>query len=363
MNIGILSMQKVINFGSVLQAYSLQKMLQECGEYNISFIDIDWSGQIPTHMPIADGDDYDSEPYFDFPKAVFYLKKVINKFCEKKIKKEIKQFQFNELKLNEHIDTEPYDLVIVGSDEVFMAKKRLCPQLYGRIKNAKHIVSYAASCGSAVFEGLPVERISDIRKYLSNFESMSVRDYHTLDYISKLYDKDIKMHLDPVLVGPLYKKQHSRVLSKEYLLVYAYGDRIRTKKEIRTIKEFAKEKNLLIIAVGAPQYWADKSIACSPLDLMDYFFYANCVVTDTFHGAVFSIINNKNFCVFGRKSNKFKLDGLLDVMDLKKCIVTNKRTLSQILEQPIDYTIINAMIEKERERTYSYLKGVLELCD
>ncbi len=361
MNIGILSMQKVINFGSVLQAYSLKQMLEECGETNVRFIDIDWKDQIPTHMPISDSEDYASSPYLDVPKFIYFIKKVINKGCEIQNKKKIKFFQKNELKLSDDANLREYDLVIVGSDEVFMAKKSLIPQLYGRIKNTKHIVSYAASCGSAVYEGLPTNRISDIQSYLSNFEKMSVRDQHTMEYIRKMYKEKIEIHLDPVLMGPLYRKKHYRLLSKNYLLVYAYGDRIRTKEEIEAIKTFSREKGLLIVAVGAPQYWADKSLACSPMELLDYFYYADYVVTDTFHGAVFSIITNRKFCVFARNSNKFKLFGLLELLNLKNHVLENSYEIKKVLEQQIDYATVNCFLEKERNRAYMYLRSALEL--
>lgn len=363
MEIGILSMQKVLNFGSVLQAYSLKAMIEDTLHAKVSFIDIDWNGQIQTKMPILDSDDYASNPYIDTSKFMYYMKKIHNKGCKIRIKNRLEAFQKKELNLSETCNSKYYDLVIVGSDEVFMAKKYLSPQLYGKIDNAKHIVSYAASCGSAVYEGLPVNRLPEIRKFLSNYEMMSVRDRHTKEYISKLYDGNIEMHLDPVLMGPLYQVKHQRRLKSKYLLIYAYGDRIRTEKEIVAIKTFAERKKLSIVAVGAPQYWADKSVVCSPMALLDYFYYADYVVTDTFHGAVFSIITNRRFCVFSRNSNKFKLLGLLELLNLHDRVVNNIDEMAETLESSIDYNRINALLEKERVKAEDYLKKAIALSE
>lgn len=354
-------MQKVLNFGSVLQAYSLKKMLQKCGATDVEFIDIDWTDQIPTNMPVSDGDDYAAAPYIDVPKPMYYFNRVRNKICKMKITGEIQAFQNKELGLSNDSNSKTYDLVIVGSDEVFMAKTSLSPQLYGRIGNAKHIVSYAASCGSAVYEGLPADRIGDIESYLSNFEKMSVRDPHTKEYIGKMYDSSIEIHLDPVLMGHLCNMEHCRRLEKKYLLIYAYGDRIREKDEIQAIKQFAKEKDLLVVAVGAPQYWADKSIACSPMQLLDYFYFAEYVVTDTFHGAVFSIITNRDFGVFARNSNKYKLLGLLELLHLKDRVIYNSKNMRSVLESKIDYCGVNAYLEKERTKALRYLERAMEL--
>ena len=361
MNIGILSMQKVINYGSVLQAYSLQKILFDCGIDNLNFIDIDWTGEILTNMPVPDSADYAVPPYLDFSKVQYLMKKIINKEKKTLIKKHIEAFQRTELGISTQTEQQHFDLVFVGSDEVFMAKKRLSPQLYGNILNADHIVSYAASCGSTVYEGLPQDRISEIKQYLSHFELMSVRDKHTKEYISRLYDKDIELHLDPVLVGPLYKIKHSRKLEYPYLLIYAYGDRIRKKEEIVCIKQFAKSKHLKTVAIGAPQYWADRNIVCSPMDLLDYFYYSDFVVTDTFHGTVFSIINNCNFCIFARPSNAFKIIGLLDVLGLDNKIVSDASFMSKVLYNKIDYNAVNIILDKERERTKDYLNRAIHL--
>ena len=354
-------MQRVNNYGSILQAYSLQHMLYDCGIKKVDFIDINWEGQLLTNMPVSDSGDYAGSLYIDVPKLLYLIRKAINRGKRIWIKKEIEKFQRKELKLSRNANEQHYELVIVGSDEVFMAKRRLSPQLYGNILNADHIVSYAASCGSTVYEGLPQDRIPEIKQYLSHFELMSVRDKHTKEYISRLYDKDIELHLDPVLVGPLYKIKHSRKLEYPYLLIYAYGDRIRKKEEIVSIKQFAKSKHLKTVAIGAPQYWADRNIVCSPMDLLDYFHYSDFVVTDTFHGTVFSIINNCNFCIFARPSNTFKIVGLLDALGLDNRIVSDASFMSEVLDNKIDYNAVNGILDKERERTKGYLNRAIHL--
>ena len=78
------------------------------------------------------------------------------------------------------------------------------------------------------------------------------------------------------------------------MIVYAYGTRIRKIEEIQAIKKFARKHKLKIIALEGVQNWCDDYIVADPFRMLDYFYYAEYVVTDTFHGTIFSIINRKS---------------------------------------------------------------------
>ena len=78
-------------------------------------------------------------------------------------------------------------------------------------------------------------------------------------------------------------------------------------------------------------------------------------MTDTFHGSIFSIINNCKFATILRKSNENKLGGLLRELGLEDRIVDSVDNLSEILEKNIDYAKISTLLEKERVRTREYL--------
>mgnify|MGYP000159955330 CR=1 FL=1 len=128
----------------------------------------------------------------------------------------------------------------------------------------------------------------------------------------------------------------------------------------KTFNDYAKKNKLQTIAVGAPQFWCDKFLVVSPLEVLDYFYYADCVVTDTFHGSIFSIINNCKFATILRKSNENKLGGLLRELGLEDRIVDSVDNLSEILEKNIDYAKISTLLEKERVRTREYLTEQIE---
>lgn len=356
MKTAILSMQRVINYGSVLQAYSLKKIIEDITGESVRFIDIDSTEKIPVSGTITTHQDYSGKGFTIKNAPWLIFRKLSHRSKKNKYVQMIKDFQQNELDLNEKYNHENYDLVVVGSDEVFIAAKYICLQLYGKVNNAKNVVAYAAASGMAQFDNISKNDIETVRNALSNYKFMSVRDEHTRKYISELYSGDIQMHIDPVLAGELRNRIHKPVNRKPYMIVYAYAERIQNPDEIQAIKQYAKKKGLDIVCLGGQQLWAEKFVPLSPFDMLDYFYNAECVVTDTFHGTVFSIINHCRFAVLKRKSNRFKIDGVLKNFGLSEHLTPDMGDLQNILEKEIDYDAVDSILEKEGERTREYLK-------
>lgn len=356
MKIAILSMQKVYNYGSVLQAYSLKKIVEDISKEEVEFLNPTYTEYLEANMKVKDTTDYKNKRYIN-NYVDFIYKKIINKLKFKKFVNQIQRFQSEELKLDDNNLNKKYDLVIEGSDEVFKCTDRVYFNLYGDVKNTDMLITYAASCGSADVSGLTDSQVDIIRNKMKNFKSMSVRDENTLNYVKNFYDGEIFKNLDPVLVGNLNEIKHNPVKETNYMIVYAYGDRIRNKEEIEAIKKYARKNNLKIIAIGAPQYWCDKFISVSPFEMLDYFYYANCVVTDTFHGTIFSIINNTNFVTITRKTNNNKLSDLLNTLNLNDRKLTNMDEIENILNKNIDYSRVKEIIDKEKIKTKDYLNA------
>ncbi len=358
MRVSILSMQRVVNFGSVLQAYSLREILRELSEGEISFLDIDKNDTLPSRCTRTEDLDYAAKAAYP-PGLLQKAKRWCITRLSKQTKRKICRFMVEELRLDGKANTEQWDRVIVGSDEVLNHAYGVCLQLHGKILQTKHPITYAASCGSADVKNIAPEDRETVRQAMANFKAVSVRDGATRQYVSAIYDGPIYHHLDPVLVGTLDSRPHKKVLIKRYLLIYAYGQRIRSAEEIQAIKAFARKKGLKTVAVGGSQFWCDCYIPVDPMRMLDYFYYADYVVTDTFHGAVFSVINQKQFAVIMRPSNRNKLTGLLQDLNLQNRLVETMTQLESVLVDPVDYDAVNALRDVEKTRTRAYLKEQL----
>jgi len=359
MKIGILSMQRVYNYGSVLQAYALRQMIEAAADETAEFLDPNYGEFFETDMPVQDLEDYPALDYYYRGKLYYWAKKVIDKLLWYIFKWQMKRFQKDELALTKRPAHKKYDIVVEGSDEVFKAAKRVYMCMYGRIDGADKLITYAASCGSAVYEGIPKEQLPELIRSMKNFSAMSVRDEGTAAFIKHLYPYPIERHMDPVLMGGLYRRKHPVMGKRNYIIVYAYGDRIRTKEEICAIRQFASAQKMKLIALGGPQYWCDSYKPVSPFKLLDLFFNAEYVITDTFHGAIFSIIHHCRFAVLLRKSNQNKLSDLLFQMELEDRIAASPAEICSVLERDIDYVKIDRILEREQIRAAQYLKTEL----
>lgn len=360
MKIAILSMQRVTNFGSVLQAYSLREILFEITKSPVEFLNIEELPSLPSKKSVVNSVDYDAPAAYP-PGLKQRGKRWIVARLSSWNKHLIRAFMKKELSLSWDTNDSFYDCVIVGSDEVFNHNKGVCLQLHGAVKQTNKVISYAASCGSAKVEDIYPEDIDSLKASMHRFWALSVRDVATEHYVSSLYEGNVERHLDPVLIGNLCCRAHQPVRLKKYLLVYAYGQRIRTAEEINTIRSFAKARNLKVVAMGGSQFWCDRYIPTTPFRLMDYFYYADYVVTDTFHGVIFSVINQRKFAVIPRKTNWNKITSLLKDLELDNKLVTDLSSLEQILAGEINYAAVESILTNERERSRAYLKEQLEV--
>ena len=104
--------------------------------------------------------------------------------------------------------------------------------------------------------------------------------------------------------------------------------------------------------------------------MLSYFKHADYVITDTFHGTIFSVINQRQFAVLVRSDenaegygNQEKLNFLLEKLGLENQRVESLPQLADIIERNIDYGAIDTIIEKERKNTIAYLKEQIDFAD
>lgn len=358
MKIGILSMQRVPNYGSFLQAFSLKKQFEKRG-HSVYFIDI------LTGRKVCN--DTAPSPNLLHKLDKYFFKRISNVFFYRHMNK-IHTADYN--KYLENVDTsasnEKFDLVVIGSDEVFNAsipsKWGFTSQLFGDVKNADRVVTYAASCGSMTFEISKELGITDeIRTAMMRLEHISVRDINTSDFVEQIIGKRPILNVDPVFISDFDNYiPKMRIRRKPYLLVYAYGNRICEEQEIRAIKAYAKKNKLDIISVGMQQRWCSHNIAANAFELLHFVKNAAFIVTDTFHGTVFSIKYNKQFAALVRESNKNKLEGLLKQFSLNSRIASDAHSIETILNTKIDYGVTNAFIAAEQQRAYNYIDMITQ---
>ena len=140
-----------------------------------------------------------------------------------------------------------------------------------------------------------------------------------------------------------------------YIIVYAYTGRL-SKFEEKYIKKFAKKYNKKIVSLGFYQKIADYNLVVEPFEMLEYFKKSDYVITDTFHGTIFSIKMHAKFCTIIRDSNKNKLYYLLNETKLLCRQVNNFDDIERLYKKDMNFSETDKKINEERKCSIEYLK-------
>lgn len=372
MVVGILSMQEINNYGSLLQAYALKKIIESLSGAKVVFLPIE---KVPEDYLLLEehsidfSEEHEKKSGFSISKINKYL---INRFLNNKRQSSLvglfSDFRNNVLKTKKYVG--PLDLCVIGSDEVFNCINSgwwgFSSQLFGNITNAKKVITYAASCGSTTIESLPEKVKTKIAASFEKVDFFSVRDINTSNFVSSLSKKPINVHLDPAIIydftGEMEQDGSCIKLPKKYCLIYSYRNRINKKEDFKQILSFCKKHRMTPVAVGGFQYWIKKNIPCSPFQCLNVFKNASFVITDTFHGAIFAAKYSSRFAVLTRESNKNKLNDLINRLRIDKHHILSFSELEDKYSLEEDKTSINVLIDEEKKKSVAYLTKAIKWC-
>ena len=366
--VGILSMQRIANYGSFLQAYGLKHILEDLG-CDVQFVDYH-PGK--TLIP-ADGGSGIKRKISKALEAFKYNAPLKEKIKFIKYKKNYAKNYYPYLGIGEMNYSPELDLLVIGSDEVFNCVQNnsnvgFSPELFGVDNNAKKVITYAGSFGNTNIEKLKKYGVDkEVASYLKNIDAISVRDNNSGNIVKELTGKEPIYNLDPVLAYDFIGKCQeipATVLEGKYMILYGYAGRF-TKDECKNIREYANSKGLKIFCIGGVQDACDKFIDCNPFQVIAYFQHADCVVTDTFHGTILSVITHRKFVSVVRNigyGNSEKMIDLLGRLGLEDRIIEELNAVGVKISEVIDYVKGDEVIKEERERSYMYLKKEIEQC-
>lgn len=373
MKVGILSMQRVVNNGSFLQAYALKKIVESYG-HQVVFVDFHVDKIVKPYLRVLKRGMRVLGEYIHKPEwlRLHNKKRELNEaqyrifMHDWDFQKIYKRDCYRDLHLQKIYQyNTSVDLMIFGSDEIFNTvqyaqKNREAWELYGEDCQAKKMISYAASCGFTRIEGIERYHMEEkTRELLSRFTAFSVRDENTQQFVKHFTGRDSEIDIDPVLLYE-FPEVELKCPEKDYILIYAYSGRICDPEEIRAIKNLAAAEHKKLISVNVYQGWEDEFILAHPFELLSWFRYADYVVTDTFHGAVISIKYQKNFGVFIRDSNREKLGYLLKMFNLENRQIRHPDELDQVIHQEMPAEAIRDKIAMYQKQAYRYLDTYLK---
>ncbi|MDF7799799.1 polysaccharide pyruvyl transferase family protein [Pontiellaceae bacterium B1224] len=290
MKIGILTFHAAINYGAVLQAYALVTYLKQLG-HEPEIIDYR-----PT--PVLAGEFAPRYKIFGLHPADF-----INRTKQRHFRhfrtKYMPETASVYRTVEELVNAPEYDAYICGSDQIWnpvLINGKIDPVYFlSFVGRSKRKIAYAASSGGKEFEEQDLGRVGTL---LKEIDCISVREKSLVDPVAALSGKNIVQVLDPTLLPVDY----SALITKrpdEYILLYP----LQTAPSIyEKAVLLAKRTGLPILNLGTkvnPRKHPGRLMNGSPQDFISLFHGARYVVTNSFHGTVFSTIFNRPFLSCG----------------------------------------------------------------
>lgn len=373
MNVGIVTFQRAHNYGAQFQAYALQKFLVDNG-HNVEFIDY-WPDYRKGMYDLFDLSALGStkKPHRKLLAVTKSVLKVGLTFPWKKKRSE--RFEgFMEDRLNipngtrisrgEDIPTH-YDAYIFGSDQIwrynrFNTYSGYDPTYWGKYpKQTDGLkIAYAASMGVA-----PSGKSSNafIAKQLPNFDAISVRERSLERLISPLTEKPVYQVLDPAFL--LDRSEWRRIarqdlqLPERFVLLYNLN---KSDLARRLADGVAARLGCDVIEVNsevAPFKTSKRYFnTAGPAEFLALFGEASYVVSTSFHGVVFSLINRKEFQAMGLGANAARVTDLLGELGIAdRYAAAGEENLEPDLAQTIDYEKVQQTLDQLRSQSVSFL--------
>lgn len=351
MKVGILTQHFLLNYGGIIQNYALQQVLIKLGhepltfEHDTCYSRTRWL--LRTIKQIIKTLSLKHLPVYPTYRGRIGQKNFIKFVLKNIMSVPVKDF-------TPSLTTKyGIDAYVVGSDQVWRPAFNLGPRL-GQMfldfaDDSMKKIAYAASFGTSEWE-YDEKQTGRSKALAKKFDAISVREDSGVKLCKEHLDVDAVHVLDPtfLLDKEDYKKTCSNVsVSKPHIFVYSL---VVSDKVMAVANNIASKTNLGIEVMEAGnKVQKDDSIE----KWVAHFRDADYIVTDSFHGMVFSIIFNKPFyIVMNASGGNSRYTSLLSILELNDRIIIDKHPNTDT----IDYSKVNSILSNLREQSIYFLK-------
>lgn len=358
MKVGILTFHRALNYGALLQAYALQNFLDSCGmesyivDYRSDYIEY-------FYKPVK------ANPFKDtktFIRELLYKNKNVGKrkkfdaFINQYIKMTRSLYSYSELiKLNDE-----FDFFLTGSDQVWNWRWSGFDKTYFLdFSDIGKRYSYAASFG---FDTVPDDKKDIYISLLNQFQAISVREKSGVDLIKKLTSRDAVNSIDPTLLISVetWNSIAEKPSENGYVLLYT----LENSEELENLafslaRKYHVEVIRIVDTIRKIGEYKSKGFL-SPAEFVGLFANATSVVTNSFHGLMFSCIFEKEFHIAYQKGENAPNARLIDFVreyDLE-CRVFGSAVYAP--EKEVDYKKFQEILDRKRAESKQYFQ---KICD
>lgn len=366
--IGILTFHNAHNYGAVLQAYALKTKLNRMGH----------EASVLNYRNKYIGRNYKKVLHIDFwkrdilpsrwGKVIREVRDVFYGLTEwQKQWQEFEDFtndklldgNTKELSLEEAAASD-IDVYVLGSDQIWARELThgLDPAYFGQFAADKKKISYAASVPNG---SIPENEKPYFKQYLQSLSHISVREEKLAASLRELTGREVETVIDPTLL--LEKEDYQELLYEKPLkqgeYVFAY---FVVENEIlsRLAKKAAELMGCELIELHykkTPQFHASNMIFdAGPREFLTYIRDAKLIMTNSFHGTVFSILFRKKFYSVYKENGR--IDNLLGFLGLTDRHIIEETGIKPEVE--INYEQSEALLAEYRQKSVEFLKNGIE---
>ena len=344
MDVKIITIHAMYNPGSVFQAYALQEYLKT--KHQVEIIDYR-----PLYL------------YSEGSMLKLLMKKILwgrayrsrNRkfigFVEKNMNLTSKFTSYRALE-NAKLTA---DVFMTGSDQLWNTDHPCGKDeafYLSFVKRGKKI-SYSTSVGK---KNIDQDNLNRLKKMLSDFSALSVREKSTAEQLSSVLNRNVSWVCDPVLLLPassyLQFISAKRLINKKYAVVYLLG----SSENLDKVVDYYKSKGLFVVLAGGFTRRCNCDLHIKdvgPEDFLNLIYYAEVVVSSSFHATAFCHIFHKKFITFLPKSNGERISSLLECSKLEHHSVAVDASVDlEKLETSIEWNDVdeklNAYIEQSK---------------
>lgn len=348
------------NYGATLQAYALQQVIKNLGHENVIF-EYPYKNNNLVSTKTSTAKRILNYIFFNMIKLLRgnktkKLQKSFAIFHEKRMSVTRIYESMEDLRMN----PPKADAYITGSDQVwnFSRKNIFIPaRLLDFGDNNIIRISYAASIEKLNYSDDEKEMV---RRCLKSFSGISLREQSACDYISGITGQATVRVVDPVFL--LSNKEWSKIAQEPrikgpYILAYQVLRNERMQEVANYIKRITGYPIVQICNSGIKWIHADKTFFdVSPEEMIGFYMHASVVVSASFHGTALGLVFGKP--TYGLVRNEFgsRIKEILEMFSLGHFCISQE---SSIPMPEINAKELQLMIETEKEKSLSYLKGAL----
>lgn len=377
MNIGIITLFDNGNYGSELQSLAMNDYLASKG-HNAVFIKVKAKNKFLRALELL----------VDRIRKTYILRKDSELFLYNKdresnqakqrnispdLRKKIHEFMAGRVTM-ERVPRYAFppkcgiDAFVCGSDQVWSALRiPLAPEFFLSSVPKSRKIAYAPSIG---IDNIPTYYQNKAGKYIKDFKFLSVREDAAKDTLKKKFGIDAVQVLDPtMLVGKEYwdeqlEKAQIQKPSFDYIFCYFLGEV--PDVVLSVINQVSTGKKVIMLPYEEDSKRVSNGLyrEADPLDFVNLIKYADCVLTDSFHGSVFSVLYGKRFVVtkrthVGRVSQTSRIKSLLRMVYQEERCCSKEKDIKRLLTQDIDSQIVDNEISKMQTVSRKFLDNAL----